>query len=198
MTNAATPTCSSTRCASWPTSAPAPPAPRSRSCSAARRHLRAQRARRCRSPRPSRPPARPRTSHRRRARRRRRDGRHRAAARARRRRRRAAVRLLGVEADTEIGRSALGEIGNIVGTSYINALATMTGIELEPAPPRRDGHARRDRRDRAGRPHSDADDSRWSSTPSSWSRARTARSRSCCSPTPAGVVELLHRIGLGD
>jgi len=43
--------------------------------------------------------------------------------------------LLGVEAGTEIGVSALMEIGNIVGTSYINALAEMTGLEIEPAPP---------------------------------------------------------------
>jgi chemotaxis protein CheC len=43
--------------------------------------------------------------------------------------------LLGVEPDTEVGLSALGEIGNILGTSYINALGTMTGQELEPCPP---------------------------------------------------------------
>jgi chemotaxis protein CheC len=43
--------------------------------------------------------------------------------------------LLGVDADSEIGSSALMEIGNIVGTSYINALAEMTGMELEPTPP---------------------------------------------------------------
>ena len=43
--------------------------------------------------------------------------------------------LLGVEAGTEIGVSALMEIGNIVGTSYINALAEMTGMALEPTPP---------------------------------------------------------------
>jgi chemotaxis protein CheC len=43
--------------------------------------------------------------------------------------------LLGVEAQTEIGVSALMEIGNIVGTSYLNALAEMTGMELEPTPP---------------------------------------------------------------
>jgi chemotaxis protein CheC len=42
---------------------------------------------------------------------------------------------LGVEAGTEIGESALMEIGNIVGTSYINALASMTGMEIEPTPP---------------------------------------------------------------
>ena len=43
--------------------------------------------------------------------------------------------LLGVEAFTEIGESALMEIGNIVGASYINALGEMTGMELEPTPP---------------------------------------------------------------
>ena len=44
-------------------------------------------------------------------------------------------RLLGVEAGTEIGVSALMEIGNIVGASYINALGQMIGMELEPTPP---------------------------------------------------------------
>ncbi len=43
--------------------------------------------------------------------------------------------LLGVDAGTEIGLSALSEIGNILGTSYVNSLAAMTGLELEPAPP---------------------------------------------------------------
>jgi chemotaxis protein CheC len=43
--------------------------------------------------------------------------------------------LLGVEAGTEIGTSALMEIGNIVVTSYINALAEMIGLEIEPTPP---------------------------------------------------------------
>jgi len=43
--------------------------------------------------------------------------------------------FLGVEAGTEIGESALMEIGNIVGTSYINALAEMTGMAIEPTPP---------------------------------------------------------------
>jgi chemotaxis protein CheC len=43
--------------------------------------------------------------------------------------------LLGVEAGTEVGDSALGEIGNILGTSYLNALAAMTGLNLEPRPP---------------------------------------------------------------
>ena len=44
-------------------------------------------------------------------------------------------RMLGVEPDGEFALSALGEIGNIVGTSYINALAAMTGMDIEPTPP---------------------------------------------------------------
>jgi chemotaxis protein CheC len=47
----------------------------------------------------------------------------------------AICRMLGVEPDDEFALSALGEIGNIVGTSYINALAGMTGMEIEPTPP---------------------------------------------------------------
>ena len=47
----------------------------------------------------------------------------------------AMCRMLGVEPDDEFALSALGELGNIVGSSYINALAAMTGMELEPTPP---------------------------------------------------------------
>jgi chemotaxis protein CheC len=47
----------------------------------------------------------------------------------------AMCRMLGVEPDDAVALSALGEIGNIVGTSYINALAGMTGMDLEPTPP---------------------------------------------------------------
>ena len=43
--------------------------------------------------------------------------------------------LLGVEAHTEVGDSALREIGNILATSYLNGLAAMTGLDLEPSPP---------------------------------------------------------------
>lgn len=43
--------------------------------------------------------------------------------------------LLGVEAGTEVGDSALGEIGNILGTSYLNAIVAMTGLALMPSPP---------------------------------------------------------------
>jgi chemotaxis protein CheC len=44
-------------------------------------------------------------------------------------------RLLGVEPGSEVGDSALCEIGNILGTSYLNGLAAMTGIYLGPCPP---------------------------------------------------------------
>jgi chemotaxis protein CheC len=43
--------------------------------------------------------------------------------------------LLGVEADSEFGLSALGEIGNILGSAYVGALGMMTGLSLEPRPP---------------------------------------------------------------
>ena len=43
--------------------------------------------------------------------------------------------LLGVDVRSDEGASALGEIGNILCASYINALATMLGMELEPRPP---------------------------------------------------------------
>jgi chemotaxis protein CheC len=44
-------------------------------------------------------------------------------------------RMLGLDPDDEYALSALGEIGNIVGSSYINALGAMTGMEMEPTPP---------------------------------------------------------------
>src|SRR3954447_8752240 len=37
--------------------------------------------------------------------------------------------LLGVEAGTDVGRSALSEIGNILGASYVGAVAAMTGLD---------------------------------------------------------------------
>lgn len=43
--------------------------------------------------------------------------------------------LLGVEPGTDVGDSALAEIGNILGASFLNALASMTGLALEPGPP---------------------------------------------------------------
>ncbi|MGH2881906.1 MAG: chemotaxis protein CheC [Solirubrobacteraceae bacterium] len=47
----------------------------------------------------------------------------------------ALCRLLGVDARSEIGDSALREIGNVLGTSCLNALASMTGLNLAPRPP---------------------------------------------------------------
>ncbi|MEV4421615.1 chemotaxis protein CheC [Patulibacter sp. NPDC049589] len=44
-------------------------------------------------------------------------------------------RLLGVEPGSEVGDSALAEIGNVLGTSYLGAIAAMTGLALEPKPP---------------------------------------------------------------
>ena len=43
--------------------------------------------------------------------------------------------LLGVEAGTSVGDSALAEIGNILGASFLNALSSMTGLSLEPSTP---------------------------------------------------------------
>ena len=43
--------------------------------------------------------------------------------------------LLGVDPADELAASALGEIGNIIGASYINALGAMTGLTMEPEPP---------------------------------------------------------------
>lgn len=43
--------------------------------------------------------------------------------------------MLGVEPHTEVGDSALREIGNILATSYLNGLGAMTGLVLEPSPP---------------------------------------------------------------
>ena len=43
--------------------------------------------------------------------------------------------LLGCEPGSEVALSALGEIGNILGSSYIGALGSMVGLMLEPRPP---------------------------------------------------------------
>jgi|tagenome__1003787_1003787.scaffolds.fasta_scaffold20988959_6 chemotaxis protein CheC len=45
--------------------------------------------------------------------------------------------FLGVdmEADPEMGLSALSEIGNILGAAYIGALGMMCGLDMEPQPP---------------------------------------------------------------
>ncbi len=43
--------------------------------------------------------------------------------------------LFGTSLDDEMGRSALREVGNILASSYLNAIVQMTGIALEPEPP---------------------------------------------------------------
>jgi chemotaxis protein CheC len=43
--------------------------------------------------------------------------------------------MLGVEPRSDIGDSALGEIGNVLGASAIGAFAQMTGLALNPQPP---------------------------------------------------------------
>jgi len=43
--------------------------------------------------------------------------------------------LLGIEPDSEMAASALGEIVNILGASYLGALASMTGMEFDLGPP---------------------------------------------------------------
>ena len=46
-------------------------------------------------------------------------------------------RLLGVDAEAEIGVSALCEIGNVLGSSYLGALSAMTRLQLQPGLPER-------------------------------------------------------------
>jgi chemotaxis protein CheC len=43
--------------------------------------------------------------------------------------------LYGIDPSTADGRSMLGEVGNILGTNYINVLAQMVAMELGPTPP---------------------------------------------------------------
>lgn len=43
--------------------------------------------------------------------------------------------LFGTSLDDEMGRSALREVGNILASSYLNAVVEMTGMTLAPQPP---------------------------------------------------------------
>src|SRR5436190_2360568 len=43
--------------------------------------------------------------------------------------------LFGTRLDDDMGRSALREVGNILASSYLNAVVEMTGMTLDPAPP---------------------------------------------------------------
>jgi chemotaxis protein CheC len=105
---------------------------------------------------------------------------------------------LGVEADTDTGRSALGEIGNIMVGSYVGALATMTGFELDLRPPQ-------STRDMLGAvvssvlaAHSDEHDPALVLDSELEVAGATCTLSFMVLPTSAGVAELLHRVGLGD
>jgi chemotaxis protein CheC len=106
--------------------------------------------------------------------------------------------MLGVEADTDTGRSALGEIGNIMVSSYVGALATMTGFELDLRPPQ-------SARDMLGAivssvlaAHSDQHDMALVLDSELELAGEACTLSFMLLPTSAGVAELLHRIGLGD
>ena len=106
--------------------------------------------------------------------------------------------MLGVEADTDTGRSALGEIGNIMVSSYVGALATMTGFELDLRPPQ-------STRDMLGAvvssvlaAHSDEHELALVLDSELELAGEACTLSFMLLPTPAGVAELLHRIGLGD
>ena len=99
----------------------------------------------------------------------------------------------------ELGHSALGEIGNILGTSYLGALGAMIGMELEPAPPQTVtdmlgaivASVARCRPRRAATP-------RCCSTPTCTSRASACSCSFLLLPTAASVGELLARLGVCD
>jgi chemotaxis protein CheC len=106
--------------------------------------------------------------------------------------------MLGVEADTETGRSALGEIGNILVSSYVGALATMTGFELDLRPPQAT-------RDMLGAvvssvlaAQSDAHELALVLDSELAVGGEACTLSFMLLPSPAGVAGLLHRIGLGD
>jgi chemotaxis protein CheC len=43
--------------------------------------------------------------------------------------------MLGTDALSDMGRSALQEVGNILTASYLTAMSAFTGLAVEPAPP---------------------------------------------------------------
>jgi chemotaxis protein CheC len=43
--------------------------------------------------------------------------------------------LLGIEAENELAASALGEVVNILGASYLGALSSLTGLHFDLGPP---------------------------------------------------------------
>ena len=105
--------------------------------------------------------------------------------------------LLGEVPETETGRSALEEVGNILVASYVGALSTMTGFVLDMRPPA-SAH------DMLGAIVSTILASRSGGRDFAImldSELRVERDAIALSfmllPTPEGVDELLERIGLG-
>ena len=105
--------------------------------------------------------------------------------------------MLGVDADGEDGRSALQEIGNILVASYIGALATMAGFELDLRPPSsaRDMLAAVVATVLAG--SSDGHDLAIMLDSELEVEGEACALSFMLLPTPDGVDELLTRIGLG-
>jgi chemotaxis protein CheC len=105
--------------------------------------------------------------------------------------------MLGVDADAEDGRSALQEIGNILVASYIGALATMAGFELDLRPPSsaRDMLAAVVATVLAG--SSDGHDLAIMLDSELVVEGEACGLSFMLLPTPDGVDELLTRIGLG-
>ena len=106
--------------------------------------------------------------------------------------------LLGVDPADEMAASALGEIGNIVGASYINALGAMTGMEMEPEPPQSatDMLAAIVASVLAGR--ASGDDIALVLDSDLQVEGEDCSISFLLVPSPGGVQELLSRLGLGD
>ena len=106
--------------------------------------------------------------------------------------------MLGVDPDTDTGRSALGEIGNIMVSSYVGALATMTGFELDLRPPQSTRDMRGAVVSSVLASHSDEQELALVLDSELEVAGDACTLSFMLLPTPAGVAELLHRIGLGD
>jgi chemotaxis protein CheC len=106
--------------------------------------------------------------------------------------------MLGVRADTETGRSALGEIGNIMVSSYVGALATMTGFELDLRPPQATCDMLGAVVSSVLAAHSDEHELALVLDSELEVAGEACTLSFMLLPTPAGVAELLLRIGLGD
>ena len=106
--------------------------------------------------------------------------------------------MLGVDPDTDTGRSALGEIGNIMVSSYVGALATMTGFELDLRPPQSTRDMRGAVVSSVLASHSDEQELALVLDSELEVAGEACTLSFMLLPTPAGVAELLHRIGLGD